>query len=151
MPFLPFIPIYPNASTTGWGTVRLRPWDGCLKRSSPNCETVLNWCEKWLSTPSLASLFSKRSCALAGLFEDLFEDLKLFGVSIGKHSADFRGMLAEDWNSQVFAAFCRSDDSYPPIVGAFHPADQSFFEQAIDRHADGPGSEVDFRADRVYW
>ncbi len=47
-------------------------------------------------------------------------------------------MLTEDWNNQVFTAFCKSDDSYPPIAGAFHPADKSFFEQAIDRHADGP-------------
>jgi hypothetical protein len=90
------------------------------------------------------------NCGAFRLFEDLFEDLKLFGVSIGKHSADFREMLAEDWNNQVFTAFCKSYDSYPPIVGAFRPADESFFEQAIDRHADGPGSEVDFRADCVH-
>jgi hypothetical protein len=47
-------------------------------------------------------------------------------VRIGKHSSDIRGMLAEDWNNQVFTTFCKSDDSYPPILGAFRPADESF-------------------------
>jgi hypothetical protein len=107
-------------------------------------------CEERLAIPRLAFLFSKHSCALAGLFEDLFEDLKLFGVRISKHPSDFRGMLAKDWNNQVFTAFCKSNDSYPPIVRAFHSRDQSFFEQAIDRHADGAGSEVDFRPDCVH-
>jgi hypothetical protein len=50
----------------------------------------------------------------------------------------------------VFTAFCKSDDSNPPIVSAFHSRDQSLFEQAIDRHANGPGSEVDFRSDCVH-
>jgi hypothetical protein len=103
-----------------------------------------------VGSPRLASLFSKRFSVLAGLLENTFEDLKLFGVGIGKYSSDFRRMLAEDWNNQVFTAFCKSDDSYPSIVRAFHSGDQSFFEQAIDRHADGPGSEVDFGPDRVH-
>jgi hypothetical protein len=32
-------------------------------------------------------------------------------------------MLAENWDDQVFTAFCKSDDSDPPIFGAFRPAD----------------------------
>jgi len=70
---------------------------------------------------------------------------KLFGVGSGKDSADFRGMRTEAWNNQVCTAFRKSDDSYPPIVGAFRPADQSFFKQAIDGHPDGAGSEMDLR------
>src|SRR4029077_7631450 len=42
---------------------------------------------------------SKRPGALASLLKNAFEDLQLFGVSVGKHSGDFRGMLPEDWNN----------------------------------------------------
>jgi hypothetical protein len=59
-------------------------------------------------------------------------------------------VLAEDWNNKVFAGLCKSDDWYSPIVGAFRTTDQSFFEQAIDSHADGTRSEMDLRANRVY-
>jgi hypothetical protein len=107
-------------------------------------------CDEWSATPRLSSLFGKGTGAFAGLLKNAFENLKLFGVGIGKYSPDFRGMLAEDWNNQVFTAFCKSDDPYPPIVGAFRPADESFFEQAIDRHADRAGSEMDLRPDGVH-
>ena len=60
-------------------------------------------------------------------------------------------LIREDWNNQVLTAFCKRDDSYPPIVKAFLPADESSLEQAIDRRADGPDSEVDFRLDCVHW
>ena len=74
-------------------------------------------------TSSLASLFRKGLGALAGLLENAFEDLQLFGVSVGKYPGDFRGMLAEDWKNEVFTGLCKRDDSYPPIIGAFRPAD----------------------------
>jgi hypothetical protein len=102
--------------------------------------------QEWLTLPSFVRpLFRKRLGALAGLLKNILENLELFGMSIGKHSADFGGVLAEDWNNQVFTGLCKRDDSYPPIVRVFRPAHQSFFEQAIDRDADGTGSEVDLR------
>ena len=67
------------------------------------------------------------------------------GFGIGKHFADFCGMLAEVWNNEVFTGVCKRDDSHPPTVGAFRAADQSFFKEAIDHHTNGTGSEVDRR------
>jgi hypothetical protein len=49
---------------------------------------------------------SKSPGALASLLKNAFKDSQLFGVSVGKHSGDFHGMLPEDWNNQVFAALC---------------------------------------------
>ena len=97
----------------------------------------------------LAPLFSPRSSALAGLLKNAFEDLKFFCVSIGKYSADFRGMLAENGIIRSLH-LCKRDNSNPAIFGAFRPADQPFFEQAIDGDADGSWSEVDFRSYRVH-
>ena len=108
------------------------------------CDRVCNRCEESSATSSLASLFSKRFGTPAGLFENAFEDLKLLCVRIGKHSADFRGVLVENWDNQVLTALRKCDDSNPPISRSFRPADQPLFEQAIDRDADGAGSQVHF-------
>jgi len=47
---------------------------------------------------------------------------------IGKHSSDFRGMLAENWHNHVFTALRKHDDPDSPIIGTFRSADQSFFQ-----------------------
>ena len=100
--------------------------------------------------PGLALLFSERLGALACFLENALEDLQFFGVCAGKYPGDFRGMLAEDGNNQVFTGFGKRHDAHPAVIGTFRAAHQAFFEQAIDRHADGTGREVDFRPNGVH-
>src|SRR5215469_11254904 len=60
-------------------------------------------------------------------------------------------MHTEGRKNDVFAAHCERDHSYSAIVGAFYTADQSFFGQPIHGHADGAGSQVNFRPNRIHW
>ena len=59
-------------------------------------------------------------------------------------------MLLKSASNQRPSFGCQFNPAHPAVVRVILARNQSFFNQAIDSHADGSGSEPDFRADGIH-
>jgi hypothetical protein len=67
-----------------------------------------------------------------------------------KYSSHLRGMLLEGSNNQVLATRGECNHPNAPVFGAFDPADEAFFNEALHRNTDRTRGQIDNWADRTH-
>ena len=81
-------------------------------------------------------LRNKTLGTLADLLQYGLKLLQFLRREVLKNTSDQCGMPVEKRQEHLSSFFCEGDGSNPPIVRAFHPADQPLLIKTIHRHAD---------------
>jgi hypothetical protein len=98
---------------------------------------------------SLCTLCSISAAGRLPTFLSAASAAKLLRAQLRKHFPHLPGMLSEDWNNEVLAAWGERDDPNSSVFSAFHAADQALREQTVHGDTDRTWGKIDDRADRI--